>query len=249
MQYDFTDKVALVTGGSAGIGRSAAVLFAQYGAKVVVAARRTKEGEEVIRSIRQVGGDAAFVKTNIARSGEVKTLLERTMEVYGRVDYALNSAGVFLPDTNTVDLDEQDWDRIIDTNLKGTWLSMKYEIPRMIEQGGGSIVNVGSVTSFWAGPTAYTTSKHGLIGLTKATAKQFAGKGVRVNAICPGVVESEMSDAYITSAELRDQWIGRHPIGRLGTTEDIAKAVVWLCSDAASFVTGHALVADGGFLL
>lgn len=250
MQVDFSGKVVLISGGNSGIGRSMANLFSQHGATVVVAARRADEGETTVRKIQESGGDAIFVRADISQASAVEALIDQIDSAYGRLDYALNNAGTFLPDANVVDLQEEDWDRIVNVNLKGTWLSMKYEIPLMLKNGGGSIVNMGSVTSFWVSDavTAYNTSKHGLIGLTKSAAKQFAGEGVRVNAICPGVIKTPMSDDFVND-DNREEWIGRHPVGRLGTPEDIAEAALWLCSDAASFVTGHALVADGGFLL
>jgi NAD(P)-dependent dehydrogenase (short-subunit alcohol dehydrogenase family) len=249
MNCDFAGKVALVTGGNSGIGRSTALSFARNGARVVIAARRVPAGEEIAALIVHAGGEAIFVRTDVSQASAVEALIQTIADTYGRLDFAVNNAATFGPKHNTVELSEADWDQVMNVNLKGVWLCMKYEIPLMIKQGGGAIVNMASIASLRAGRTAYTTSKHGLIGLTKSTALQFAPQGVRVNAICPALIETPMVDDLISDPDGRQRLTDLHPIGRLGKPDDIAEAVMWLCSPAAAFVTGHSLVADGGYLL
>jgi len=238
-------KIALVTGGSSGMGRTTALAFAREGAKVVIADIQVEGGEETVQTIDDTGGEAIFFKTDVSRRDEVEALINRVVETYGRLDCAFNNAGIeetsLLP---TAESTEENWDRVIGTNLKGVWLCMKYELAQMVKQGSGAIVNTASVGGLvgFEGIGAYVASKHGVIGLTKTAALEYATAGIRVNAVCPGVIRTPMlADAEALLAPLE-------PMGRIGLPEEIAEAVVWLCSDAASFVTGHPMVVDGGIL-
>lgn len=246
------DKVVMITGGSSGIGEATALAFAREGAKVSVAARRIPEGQETVRKIKEAGGEAIFVQTDVSKAQEVQALVEQTVEEYGRLDYAFNNAGIegphFVPIT---DYPEEAWDQLMDINLKGVWLCMKYAIPHMLEQSKGAIVNMSSVTGLIGGRSGapYCASKHGVIGLTKAVALEYATQGIRVNAVCPAVIRTELAERlFFSKPEMAKRVPGFHPMGRTGTVEEVAEAVVWLCSDAASFVTGHALPIDGGMI-
>ena len=243
-------QVALVTGGSTGIGRATALEFAAAGARVAIAnSRNVEAGEAVVKQICERGGEALFVRTDVAAAPEVAVLVAQTVEHFGRLDYACNNAGVSGAPASLVDTDEAMWDNVIDVNLKGVWLCMKYEIPAMLEHGGGAIVNVSSAGGLvgTAGLGAYTASKHGVVGLTKVAALEYAQAGVRVNAVCPGVIRTSLFEqAAEQDAEFGRTQIARHPIGRLGIPEEVAAAVVWLCSDAAALVIGAALPIDGG---
>jgi NAD(P)-dependent dehydrogenase (short-subunit alcohol dehydrogenase family) len=244
-------KVALVTGGGSGIGRASAVALAREGAKVAIADISVEGGEETVNLIQQANGEAIFIKTDVSSAKEVKALITKVVEVYGSLNCALNNAGIEGNRTTTAACTEENWQRVIDINLKGVWLCMKYEIPYMRERGGGSIINMASVAGLTGGLprlSAYTTSKHGVVGLTKAAAVEYARVGIRVNAVCPGFIETSMLKRDIESVTQLDNWIETIvPAGRLGTPEEVAEAVIWLASDAASFVTGHSLVVDGGF--
>jgi len=243
-------KVAIVTGGSTGIGRATALAFAKEGARVVVAnARNVEGGKQVAQAIRDGGGEAIFVRTDVSKAEEVAALVAETVDTYGRLDYACNNAGVGGRLTSILDFSEEEWNEIIDVNLKGVWLCMKYEIPQMLEHGGGAIVNVASAGGLvgLVGTPIYTASKHGVVGITKVAALEFAQAGIRVNAVCPGVIRTQMVDMAISAdPNVEAMMVSLHPMGRLGTPEEVAGAVVWLCSDAASFVTGHAMLVDGG---
>jgi NAD(P)-dependent dehydrogenase (short-subunit alcohol dehydrogenase family) len=251
MTPELGGKVALVTGGTSGIGREAAVLFAKTGARVVVAGRREPEGKETVEIVRAAGGDCLFVKTDVSRASEVEALIQTTTERFGRLDIAFNNAGVegvWAPITRQ---SEEDWDRTIDINLKGVWLSLKYEIRQMLKQGGsGAIVNMASITGMVGavGAAAYSASKHGVIGLTQTAALENAKSGIRINAVCPGFTETPMADRVLRVPAIHKYVLSCHPIGRLGRPMEIAEAVVWMCSDRASFMTGQSLVLDGGFL-
>lgn len=252
-------KVALVTGGAAGIGRTSALAFAREGAKVIVADINEPGGQETARLIP----GALFVKTDVTRSADVEALVKRTLDAFGRLDCAHNNAGVEGMRERTADYDEADWDRTLAVNLKGIWLCMKHEIPVMQRQGGGAIVNTASVAGLVGvkKSPAYVASKHGIVGLTKAAALEYARDGIRVNVVCPGIIDTKMLARAIDDGAgalggvlkpiermaARSHLESKAPMDRLGTPEEVAEAVVWLCSDAASFVTGHALVADGGF--
>jgi NAD(P)-dependent dehydrogenase (short-subunit alcohol dehydrogenase family) len=251
MTTELEGKVGLVTGGTSGIGRDTAVLFAKVGAKVVVAGRREPEGEETIELIRAAGGDGLFVKTDVSKASEVDALIQKAGEKFGRLDIAFNNAGVegvWLP---IVRQSEEDWDRTIGINLKGVWLCMKYEIRQMLRQGGGgAIVNMASINGLIgaAGAAAYSASKHGVIGLTKSAALETARSGIRINAVCPAVIETAMGERLFGAPAVHKYVLSCHPIGRFGKPMEIAEAVVWMCSDRASFMTGQSLVLDGGFL-
>jgi NAD(P)-dependent dehydrogenase (short-subunit alcohol dehydrogenase family) len=244
-------KIALVTGGGSGIGRAAALTFAREGAKVVVADIVVDGGEETVRMIKEADGDAVFVKTDVSQAAEVEAMVNKTVETYGRLDCAFNNAGIEGVQAPIIENPEENWDRVININLKGVWLCMKYELPQMLKQGGGAIVNTSSVAGLvgFQGITPYVASKHGVAGLTKTVALEYATSGIRVNAVCPGVIQTPMIDRFIGGdPEAAAQFTSLEPVGRLGTPEEIAEAVVWLCSDAASFVTGHPMVVDGGFI-
>jgi NAD(P)-dependent dehydrogenase (short-subunit alcohol dehydrogenase family) len=244
-------KVALVTGGTSGIGRDTAVCFAKSGAKVVVAGRREQEGRETVELVRAAGSEGLFVKADVSKSSEVQALIHKTVEKFGRLDAAFNNAGiegVWVPITRQ---SEEDWDRTIATNLKGVWLCLKYEIQQMLKQrDGGAIVNMASITGLMgsSGAAAYSASKHGVIGLTKSAALETAKNGIRINAVCPAVIETDMADRLFGVPEVHKFVLGCHPMGRFGRPEEVSEAVVWMCSDKASFMTGQSIVLDGGFL-
>ena len=249
----FSGKVALVTGAASGIGRACAQLFAKEGASVVVSDVTLEGGQQTVRLIEEDGGEASFVETDVSKAAQVEALVGRAVEAYGRLDYAFNNAGVEgRMATNTADYPEEEWDRVIAINLKGVWLCMKNEIPQMLSQGAGSIVNNSSVEGLVGleGTSAYAASKHGVVGLTKTAALEYAQSGIRVNAVCPGLIRTPMVERYTKGdAETEAQWAAIfEPVGRMGSSEEVAEAVVWLCSEAASFVTGHAMAVDGGFL-
>lgn len=253
MSGTFEDKVVLVTGGNAGIGRAAAEGFAREGARVVIAARREREGTETAVRIKDAGGEAMFVQADVSKAPDVRRMVEACVETYGGLDCAFNNAGVlgskFVP---TAAFDEEVWDRVLGVNLKGVFLSMKYEIPEMLRRGGGVIVNMSSVAGLMGGKLSvgYTASKHGVIGVTRAAAAEYAGQGIRINAVCPAVTATAMAeDAFLNDPETAERVTAMHPIGRIATPAEAAAAVLWLASDAASFVTGVALPVDGGLLL
>jgi NAD(P)-dependent dehydrogenase (short-subunit alcohol dehydrogenase family) len=244
-------KVAIVTGGSSGIGRATAIALAKLGVKVVVAARRSKEGEETVRLIKEAGSDGIFVKTDVASEDEVKSLVEKTINKYDRLDYAVNNAGVGEKMRSLTDQTSDTFDQIMNVNVKGVWLSMKYEIPEMIRTAGGSIVNMSSGAGVVGFPqmAIYIASKHAVLGLTKSAALEYAKSGIRMNAVAPGGVETEMLDQTIgENRQFLETFKSMHPIGRIGNPEEIANAVAWLLSDKASFVLGHTLLVDGGIV-
>jgi NAD(P)-dependent dehydrogenase (short-subunit alcohol dehydrogenase family) len=244
-------RVALVTGAGSGIGRAAALAFVREGAKVVVADVAAEGGKETLRLIEEAGGDGIFVEGNISIAADVRMIVEAAVEHYGRLDCAYNNAGIEGLQAPTAECTEENWDRVLAINLKGTWLCMKHEIPVMLKQGGGVIVNTASVAGLVGFPNipAYNASKGGVIQLTKTAALEYATQGIRVNAVCPGVIQTPMIDRFLGgSAEAEAQFVAMEPVGRLGLPQEIAEAVVWLCSDAASFVTGHAMVVDGGLV-
>jgi NAD(P)-dependent dehydrogenase (short-subunit alcohol dehydrogenase family) len=252
MQRWFENKVALVTGASSGIGRASAIAFAREGASVVVNYNTSvKGGEETVKMIREAGGDAISVQADVAKAAEVEAMVNKTIEVFGRLDCALNNAGVPAIGKRIADCSEEDWDRVIEINLKGVWLCMKYEIPQMLKQGKGAIVNTSSAVGLVGaeGRDAYATSKHGVVGLTKVAALDYVKDNIRINAICPGGTLTPMMErVFARGPEWKEKLLQACPMGRFGMPEEIAEAVVWLCSDAASFVTGHALPVDGGWV-
>lgn len=249
METTFKNKVAIVTGGSSGIGKATALAFAKKGAKVVIV--DWIENSETLTLIKDLGGEVLFVKCDVSKAADVKAMIEKTIAVFGRLDYAFNNAGIEGTSAPVQDCSEENWDKTIGINLKGIWLCMKYEIPEMLKQGKCVIVNCSSVAGLvgFSGLPAYVASKHGVIGLTKTAALECAKLGIRVNAVCPGVIQTPMMDRLTgNKKEAEEQFTGLEPVGRFGQPEEIANAVVWLCSDEASFVTGLAMPVDGGFV-
>ncbi len=250
---NFQDKVALVTGGSSGMGRAAAIAFAKYGAKVVIAARREDKSQAAIDQIHDAGGDAHFIKADMAKPNQIQLLIEQTVDYYGRLDYAFNNAGVEGRFAPISELTETDWEQVISVNLKAVWLCMKYEIEQMLKQGsGGAIVN----TSSWlakgglAGSTIYSASKGGLDGMLRPVALEYAERNIRINNINPGIIDTEMLRRFFNPDDLAAKpFIDHIPIGRLGTAAELAQTVVWLCSDAASYITGQTISVDGGYAI
>lgn len=260
LKNEFTGKIVVITGGSTGIGRAAALAFARKGARVVIAARGVERGKSVLREIRAAGGEGAFVRTDVSRADQVRGLVETAVRTYGRLDCALNNAGI-IPDTfaRTADYDEEAFDRTIGVNLKGIWLCMKHEIRAMLGQDppGGSIVNTSSLNGLGGVPlgSLYSAAKAGVLGLTKSAALEYGGQGIRVNALVPGAIETPMQDDSLRRVSGGDPEARKRieerfrqfiALGRIGTPEEAAEAAVWLCSGAASYVTGHSLIVDGG---
>jgi NAD(P)-dependent dehydrogenase (short-subunit alcohol dehydrogenase family) len=253
MQKRFENKVAIVTGATSGIGRETAQMFAHEGAKVVIAARREQMGSELVDIIKRDGGDALFVRTDVSDAASIEAMVATTMETYGRLDCAFNNAGIAGEAMKpTADHSKEMWDAVLATNLTGVWLSMKYEIPVMLKNGGGAIVNASSAYGLRAstvGHVPYAVSKHGVIGLTKTAAIEYAAHGLRVNAVCPGWAHSEMVDPALEALPDQLGALIAHdvPMKRVADAAEIARAVLWLCSDEASYVTGHAMSIDGGW--
>ncbi len=273
MKPHLEGKVAVVTGGGSGIGRATAQAFAREGAKLVIADVAVAGGEETAKLIRANGGEATFVRTDVTRADQVEALIQAAVATYGRLDCAHNNAGIEGARSRADDCTEENWDRVIEVNLKGVWLCMKYEIAQMRRQGTGAIVNTSSIAGLVGlrKQAAYAASKHAVLGLTKTAALEYAGAGLRINAVCPGAIDTEMLERIIDTTSgpqdvssnpgplLRvrraaEKFAVRHylkslaPMKRMGASAEVAEAVIWLCSDAASFVTGHALVVDGGYL-
>lgn len=248
METAFTNKVAIVTGGSFGIGRATALAFSKKGAKVVIA--DWSEDNETLNLIKDAGGEAIFVKCDVSKASDVKAMVEKAISTFGRLDYAFNNAGIEGVTAPVQDCSEENWDKTIGVNLKGIWLCMKYEIPEILKQGKGVIVNCASIAGLvgYSGLPAYAASKHGVIGLTKTSALECAKLGIRVNAVCPGAIKTPMIDRLTgKKKEVEQQFAAMEPIGRLGQPEEVANAVTWMCSDEASFITGHAMAVDGGW--
>jgi NAD(P)-dependent dehydrogenase (short-subunit alcohol dehydrogenase family) len=241
------NKVALITGGSSGIGRAAAQIMAREGAQVVVADIAHESGEEVAASIRRKGGNAVFVRADVANAEEVEALIRQAVALYGRLDCALNNAGIAGDVAATADCTPENWERVMRINLFGVWYCMKYEIPEMLKIGGGAIVNTSSISGLHGvrHQAAYSASKHGVIGLTKTAALEYGKEGIRVNALCPGWTVSGMTRMKEVH-DIDPAFLSNYAVGRAGTPEEVAESAVWLCSDRASFVNGHAMIVDGG---
>ncbi len=244
-------KVVLVTGAGSGIGRATALLFAGKGSRLVVADVVEEQAEETVRLVNEAGGEAVFFKADVCQAAEVEALINEAVRTYGRLDYACNNAAIDGDHGPMADCTEKNWDLVINVNLKGVWLCMKYEIGQMVKQGGGAIVNIASVAGLVGiqGMPAYCASKHGVLGLTKSAALEYAQAGIRVNAVCPGATLTPMvSQILADQPEMAEAVKTDHPLGRFAEPEEIAEAVIWLCSDASSFVTGHHLLVDGGYI-
>lgn len=246
----FTDTVAIVTGGGSGIGRATSTRLAADGASVVVADVAVDAGEETVAHIRADGGTAHFVHTDVTESESVAAMVAEATDVFGPPAVAINNAGIAGENVPTADLSVDDWDRVTDVNLKGVWLSLRHELPVMADHGGGAVVNTASISGMAAvGPAPYVASKHGVIGLTRVAATEYAADGVRVNAVCPGFIDTPLLDpAREAAGEALNLAVEAQPLSRLGEPEEIADAVAWLCSDEASFATGNAFPIDGGYL-
>ncbi len=246
------DKVAFVTGGASGIGRETALLMAAHGAKVVIGDRDAINGPRVVAEIEADGGEAIFCAVDVAEGDQVQTAVQSIVATYGRIDCAFNNAGIEGEFCPTADYSEADFQRVLAINVTGVFLCMKYEIREMLRTGGGTIVNTASITGLigWRGAPAYSASKHAVVGLTKTAALEYARQGIRVNAVCPGVISTPMGERVASeNPKSREKLTAMHPMHRLGTPSEVAKAVLWLCSDASSFTTGHTLTIDGGLVV
>jgi len=245
-------KVILVTGGGSGIGRATSLLIAKQGAKVMIADYIPESAQKTVTMIKEAGGTADCVAADVSVIKQVETMVAKTVETYGRIDGVYNNAGIEgKMGTDIATAGEENFDRTIAINLKGVWLCMKYEIPQMLRQGGGAIVNTASIAGLvgFEGNAAYNASKHGVIGLTKTAALEYAQKNIRVNCVCPGVIQTPMVARILDSGMMNESDLAAgEPIGRMGQPSEISEGVVWLLSDAASFVTGHSLVIDGGWV-
>ena len=244
-------KVGLVTGAGSGIGRASALTFAREGAKVAVSDVVVEGGQETVRLIQEAGGEARFFAADVSKAAQVEKLIQDIVAAYGRLDCAHNNAGVEGALANTEEYPEEQWDKVLAVNLKGVWLCMKYQIPQMLSQGGGSIVNTASGAGLIgvAGMSAYVASKHGVVGLSKTAALEYAKSNIRVNSVCPGLIQTPMVERITgNSPQMGEALVASEPIGRVGQPQEIAESVVWLCSESASFVTGHAMSVDGGFV-
>lgn len=248
---DLQGKVALITGGTSGIGRDTAVLFARQGARVALTGRRSLEGEETAKLARAAGGEAIFLQGDVSKTADVQMFVQKTVEKFGRLDVAFNNAGIegkWMPMT---EMPEEQFDQVSAINIRGVWLCLKYEMQQMLKQGsGGAIVNMSSVAGLMgnAGSSAYCASKHAVIGLSRSAALEGAARGIRVNTVCPAVIVTAMAERAFGDLEANKPLLSMHPIGRFGKPMEIAEAVLWMCSDKSSFMTGHDIVLDGGML-
>jgi NAD(P)-dependent dehydrogenase (short-subunit alcohol dehydrogenase family) len=248
---NFAGKIALVTGGTSGIGRATAIAYAQQQAKVVVTGRRIAEGKETIRLIKESGGDGLFVQMDITQESEVKATIDRVINTFGRLDIAFNNAGVYGENISLIDQTNSEYDNMMTANVKGVWLSMKYEIAQMLKQNSGAIVNTASILGVVAMPSVplYTASKYAVVGLTKAIALQYAKSGIRINAVGPGAIATDMFETATGGEDKAKEYMaGLHPMSRVGQPSEVANAVLWLSSEGASFITGETLMVDGGYI-
>jgi NAD(P)-dependent dehydrogenase (short-subunit alcohol dehydrogenase family) len=247
------DKVVLVTGGGSGIGRASALAFAREGAKVIITDVADEDGNKTVQIIQKGGGEAIFLKADVSSALMVEQMVKKAIEIYGHLDCAHNNAGIVGDSGASItECTEGNWDSVMNINLKGVWLCMKYEIIHMAKRGHGAIVNTSSTSGLigsLAGGAAYSASKHGVLGLTKTAALQYAKVGIRINAVCPGSIRTPLSKDLLSNPGVEAEMKARIPVGRIGTPEEVAEAVVWLCSDAASYVTGHGMVVDGGLVI
>jgi NAD(P)-dependent dehydrogenase (short-subunit alcohol dehydrogenase family) len=250
----FSKKVVVVTGGGSGIGKATALQFASEGASVVIGNRNESKGREVVKEINDAGGNASFIQTDVTKESDVKALVDHAVSKYGKLDAAFNNAGTEGDTATIVEDTEKNFNRIFDVNIKGLWLSMKYEIEYMLNHGGGSIVNTASIAGLIGFPQhgMYTASKHAVLGLTKSAALEYGAQGIRINAVSPGTIQTEMLDRFAGETEEEQQktkeyLMSKNPIGRIGEPKEIAGAVLWLCSEEASFMLGQSVTVDGGF--
>lgn len=245
----FDGKVVLITGGGRGIGLASALAFGREGAKVVVGNRNADEGRGAVEQLKKLGAEATFLRTDVAVASEIEALVDHAVKTFGRLDVAFNNAGIEGKFGPFVEQTEENYQQVMDINVRGVWLSMKYEVPAMLKTGGGSIINTSSIGGSIAFPGAgvYVASKHAVNGLTKSVALEYAKSGIRVNAVSPGSIETSMLDRVTGSEEVKAGFAAMHPIGRVGLPEEVATAVLWLASSESSFVTGHDLLVDGGF--
>ena len=251
MATSMAGKVALITGGGSGIGRATALKVAREGVNVIIADYNPDGALKTVAAIKETGGRADCVAVDVTITGQVELMVSKAIETYGRLDYAFNNAGIEGAMADTAGYPEDSFDRVIATNLKAVWLCMKYEIPQMLKQGGGSIVNTASVLGLVGieQAAAYNAAKHGVVGLTKTAALEFAQKNIRVNCVCPGFIRTAMVERVVDRGAIAEEMmVALEPMGRIGRPEEIAEGVCWLFSDAASFVTGHSLAIDGGFV-
>jgi len=245
------NRVALVTGGGSGIGRAISLVFAREGAKVAVVDMNEAGGKETVSMIEKLNEEAFFIKADVSKGKEVEAMIKKIIDKFGKLDYAANNAGIEGDQGSIIDQTEENWDKVVAIDLKGVWLCMKYELPHMLKNKYGAIVNTASVAGLagFAGISPYCASKHGVVGLTRTVALEYAKTGIRINAVCPGVIKTPMIDRFTHGdPEAEKGMMAMEPVGRLGKPEEIAEAVVWLCSDSASFVTGFPMAVDGGFM-
>lgn len=244
------DKVALITGGSSGIGRAVALAWAREGARVVVSDTNRDGGEQTVAQVRGLGGEALFVAADVSRPQDCEALVQRAVEKFGRLDIACNNAGIGGPQAPTADYPLDGWAQVMGINLSGVFYGMKYQLPAMLKNGGGAIVNMASILGAvgFAGAPAYTAAKHGVVGLTQAAALEYSAQGVRINAVGPGFIHTPMISALEDNQAVNGMLVAAHPMGRLGRAEEVAELVLWLVSDKASFVTGSYYPVDGGYL-